>query len=87
MKNNVRKSPFSGKKVLCYKKTGITKAKKYKNRIYLRKKSDDKNRKKKDFFPPYRYTAVKQPSLESIQLSHMPPPNTRGAYFESLVGG
>ena len=26
--------------------------KKYKNRIYLRKKGDDKNRKKKDFFPP-----------------------------------
>ena len=52
LKKNVRKSPFSGKKVLCYKKTGITKAKKYKNRIYLRKKSDDKNRKKKDFFPP-----------------------------------
>jgi hypothetical protein len=25
---NVRKSPFSGKKVLCYKKTGIAKAKK-----------------------------------------------------------
>ena len=23
-----------------------------KNRIYLRKKGDDKNRKKKDFFPP-----------------------------------
>ena len=46
------KSPFSGKKVLSYKKTGIVKAKKYKNRIYLRKKGDDKNRKKKDFFPP-----------------------------------
>ena len=51
-KKSVRKSPFSGKKVLCYKKTGIVKAKKYKNRIYLRKKGDDKNRKKKDFFPP-----------------------------------
>ena len=43
------------KKVLCYKKTGIAKAKKYKNRIYLRKKSDDKNRKKKDFFPPFAH--------------------------------
>ena len=36
---NERKSPFSGKKVLGYKKTGIAKAKKYKNRIYLRKKA------------------------------------------------
>ena len=44
--------PFYKKKVLCYKKTGIAKAKKCKNRIYLRKKGDDKNRKKKDFFPP-----------------------------------
>ena len=34
------------------KKTGIAKAKKYKNRIYLRKKGNNKNRKKKDFFPP-----------------------------------
>jgi hypothetical protein len=48
----VRKSPFLGKKVLCYKKTGIAKAKKYKNRIFLRKKGDNKKRKKKDFFPP-----------------------------------
>ena len=52
MKKNERKSPFSGKKVLGYKKTGIAKAKMYKNRIYLRKKGDNKNRKKKDFFPP-----------------------------------
>ena len=37
------------------KKTGIAKAKKYKNRIYLRKKGNNKNRKKKDFFPPYRF--------------------------------
>ena len=44
--------PFQKKKVLCYTKTGIAKAKKCKNRIYLRKKGDDKNRKKKDFFPP-----------------------------------
>ena len=49
---NERKSPFSGKKVLGYKKTGIAKAKKYKNRIYLRKKGNNKKRKKKDFFPP-----------------------------------
>ena len=26
-----------------------------KNRIYLRKKGDDKNRKKKDFFPPEKH--------------------------------
>ena len=45
-------SPFSGKKVLGYKKTGIAKAKKYKNRIYLRKKGSNKNIEKKDFFPP-----------------------------------
>ena len=49
---NEKKSPFSGKKVLGYKKTGIAKAKKYKNRIYLRKKGNNKNREKKDFFPP-----------------------------------
>ena len=49
---NERKSPFSGKKVLGYKKTGIAKAKKYKNRIYLRKKGNNINREKKDFFPP-----------------------------------
>ena len=45
-------SLFRKKKVLCYKKTGIAKAKKCKNMIYLRKKGDGKNRKKKDFFPP-----------------------------------
>ena len=33
-------------------KKGIAEAKKCKNRIYLRKTGDDKNRKKKDFFPP-----------------------------------
>ena len=53
MKKNERKSPFSGKMVLGYKKTGIAKAKKYKNRIYLRKKGNNKNREKKDFFPPH----------------------------------
>ena len=52
LKKNERKSSFSGKKVLGYKKTGIAKAKKYKNRIYLRKKGNNKNRKKKDFFQP-----------------------------------
>ena len=41
----------SPKKGFRLQKTGIAKAKKYKNRIYLRKKGDDKNRKKKDFFP------------------------------------
>ena len=46
-------------KFLCYKKTGIAKAKKCKNRIYLRKKGDDKNRKKKDFFPPLTYCIKK----------------------------
>ena len=39
-------------------KTGIAKAKKYKNRIYLRKKGDNKNRKKKDFFPPVQSKEV-----------------------------
>ena len=39
-------------------KTGIAKAKKYKNRIYLRKKGDGKNRKKKDFFPPVETSFV-----------------------------
>ena len=39
------------------KKTGIAKAKKYKNRIYLRKKGNNKNRKKKDFFPPHLIAA------------------------------
>ena len=53
------KVPSQEKKVLCYKKTGIVKAKKYKNRIYLRKKGDDKNRKKKDFFPPLTYCIKK----------------------------
>ena len=42
LKKNERKSPLSGKKVLGHKK----------NRIYLRKTGDNKNRKKKDFFPP-----------------------------------
>jgi hypothetical protein len=55
---NERKSPFSGKKVLGYKKTGIIKAKKQKNRIYLRKKGNNKNRKKKDFFPPHWITIM-----------------------------
>ena len=49
----VRKSHFSEKKVLGCKKTGIANSKIDKNRIYLRRKGDDKNRKKKDFFPPY----------------------------------
>ena len=35
-----------------YKKTGIANLKIHKNRIYRRKKGDDKNRKKKDFFQP-----------------------------------
>ena len=60
-------SPFSGKKVLGYKKTGIAKAKKYKNRIYLRKKGNDKNREKKDFFPPGNITC-NDPSASNIQL-------------------
>jgi hypothetical protein len=51
------RSPFSEKKVLFNKKTGIANSKIHKNRIYgtriyWRKKGDDKNRKKKDFFPP-----------------------------------
>ena len=41
------------------KKTGIAKAKKYKNRIYLRKKGNNKNRKKKDFFPPENNTCAR----------------------------
>ena len=40
------------KKVLRNKKPGIVNSKIDKNRIYWRKKGDDKNRKKKDFFPP-----------------------------------
>jgi hypothetical protein len=48
----VRRTPFSEKKVLRNKKTGIANSKIHKNRIYQRKKVDDKNRKKKDFFPP-----------------------------------
>lgn len=52
LKQNVRKSPFSEKKLLCYKKQELQKQKSIKNRIYLRKKGDDKNRKKKDFFQP-----------------------------------
>jgi hypothetical protein len=48
----VRISHFSEKKVLGCKKTGIANSKIDKNRIYLRRKGDDKNRKKKDFFPP-----------------------------------
>ena len=31
-----------------------------KNRIYLRKKGDDKNRKNKDFFPPVRNDKSKE---------------------------
>ena len=48
----VNKSPFSEEKVLHHKKTGIANFKKHKNRICLRKKGNNKNRKKKDFFPP-----------------------------------
>ena len=48
----LEKSSFLEKKVLHYKKTEIANSKIYKNRIYLRKKGDDKNRKKKDFFLP-----------------------------------
>ena len=48
----VRKSHFSEKKVLGCKKRGIANSKIDKNRIYLRRKGDNKNRKKKDFFPP-----------------------------------
>ena len=51
----LEKSSFLEKKVLHYKKTEIANSKIYKNRIYLRKKGDDKNRKKKDFFPPRTY--------------------------------
>ena len=40
------------KKGFTYEKTGIANLKIHKNRIYRRKKGDDKNRKKKDFFPP-----------------------------------
>ena len=48
----VRRSPFSEKKVLRNTKTGIANSKIHKNRIYQRKKGDDRNRKKKDFFQP-----------------------------------
>ena len=51
----VNKSPFSEEKVLHHKKTGIANFKKHKNRICLRKKGNNKNRKKKDFFPPERF--------------------------------
>ena len=51
-RKKVKKSPFLEKKVLRYKKTGIANLKNYKNRIYFRKKGDNKNRKRKDFFPP-----------------------------------
>ena len=46
------KVPSQEKRFYVTKKTGITKAKKYKNRIYLRKKGSNKNIEKKDFFPP-----------------------------------
>ena len=51
------------------KKTGIAKAKKYKNRIYLRKKVNNKNRKKKDFFPPL--SAYKAKTLKSHLLKKL----------------
>ena len=36
----------------------------------------------------YQYRSLFDFQVEcTIQLSHMPPPNTRGAYFESLVSG
>ena len=60
------KSPFSEKKVLHNKKTGIANFKKYKNRIYLRKKSDNKNRKKKDFFPSPSFYYIGSIYLEML---------------------
>ena len=66
MKKNERKSPFSGK-ILGYKKPGILKAKKYKNRIYLRKKGNNINREKKDFFPPYH--PIKRQTFDFIEVS------------------
>ena len=48
----LKKRTQSEEKVLLNRKTGIANPKKYKNRIYLKKKGDHKNRKKKDFFPP-----------------------------------
>ena len=46
-----------------YKKTGIANLKIHKNRIYRRKKGDDKNRKKKDFFPPQKKVHIKNKDI------------------------